>query len=72
MPTSPYETAWTMDRLQDAVNAWAEIIAHRSPLWWLLDHHSTEYEKAVQTASVHMRQLGTVAGRIAEIFGGAR
>lgn len=33
MPTSPYETAWTMDRLQDAVNAWAEIVAHEdSPL----------------------------------------
>lgn len=72
MPTSPYETAWTMDRLQDAVNAWAKIITHRSPLRWLLDRHSKEYEKAVQAASVHMRQLGAVAGRIAEIAGSTR
>lgn len=72
MPTSPYETAWTMDRLQDAVNAWAEIIAHRSPLWWLLNHYSKAFEDAIQTASTRMKQLAVVAQRIAEIAGSTR
>ena len=72
MPTSPYETAWTMDRLQDAVNAWAEIIAHRSPLWWLLNHYSKAFEDAIQTASTRMKRLAVVAQRIAEIAGSTR
>lgn len=72
MPTGPYETAWTMDRLQDAVNAWAEIIAHRSPLLWLLNHHSKAYEDTIKTASTHMKQLAAVVQRITEIAGSTR
>lgn len=67
MPTSPYETAWTMDRLEDAVNAWAEIITRRSPLWWLLDYHQTKFVEAVQEASTRMRQLHAITERVAEI-----
>lgn len=55
----------------DNEDDWPEA-AHRSPLWWLLNHHSKAFEDAIQTASTRMKQLAVVAQRIAEIAGSTR